>query len=119
MTIAVDFDGVIHAYSKGWADGSIYDDEMPGAIDGLRSLMEQDSVFIFTTRNAGQVGSWLVDRGFVVRMHHEGDFWNERDILLITNKKFPATAYLDDRAVRFVNWEQALADLAVKKENDQ
>lgn len=111
MTIGVDFDGVIHAYSKGWADGSIYDDEMPGAIDGLRSLMEQDAVFIFTTRDTDQVASWLLERGFSIRVGYRGTFWNERGILLITNQKIAAKAYLDDRAVRFYNWDQALHDL--------
>ena len=115
MTIAVDFDGVIHAYSKGWADGTIYDDEMPGALDGLRSLMAQEAVFIFTARNVAQVARWLIDKGGLsVRVEWDGEFWNQRGILLVTNRKFPATAYLDDRAVRFVNWDQALADL--KKE---
>lgn len=112
MTIAVDFDGVIHAYSKGWSDGSIYDEPIPGALEGLRKLMEQDSVFIFTTRDERQVATWLYDRGFVTCYSWDSPFWNERDILLVTNKKLAATAYLDDRAVRFVNWEQALADLS-------
>lgn len=113
MTLAVDFDGVIHAYSRGWADGTIYDPPLPGALEGLRTLLDQDSVFIFTTRDVGQVASWFLARGFHVRTGHDGPFWNERGPLLITNQKLAATAYLDDRAVRFENWDQALAALGV------
>lgn len=113
MTLAVDFDGVIHRYSKGWVDGSIYDEPIPGSLDGLRKLMEQEAVFIHTTRDERQVALWLEVRGFAVCYSWDGPpFWNERGILLVTNKKLAARAYLDDRAVRFVNWEQALADLS-------
>jgi hypothetical protein len=145
MTIAVDFDGVIHAYTKGWHDGTIYDPPLPGALVGLRLLMEQDSVFIFTTREAEQVMPWLEEQGFDVTADDrcgtclgagggqeldaddrpagpawECDackgsglltFWNQRGQLLVTNRKLAATAYLDDRAVRFENWDQALTDL--------
>ena len=117
MTIAVDFDGVIHAYSRGWHDGTIYDPPLPGALDGLRTLMQQDSVFIHTTRDRHQVAEWLTAHGLdaiadsPVTAH---TFWNERGTLLVTDRKYPAIAYLDDRAVRFTNWEQALADLAGK-----
>lgn len=131
MTIAVDFDGVIHAYTKGWQDGTIYDQPMPGALDGLRLLMEQDAVFVFTTREPEQVMPWLAEHGFDVttdesceRCHgectHEDPchackgsglltFWNQRGQLLVTNRKLAATQYLDDRAIRFTDWEQALA----------
>ncbi|GAQ52093.1 hypothetical protein [Streptomyces acidiscabies] len=112
MTIAVDFDGVIHAYSRGWQDGTIYDPPMPGALDGLRALMEQDAVFIFTTRPAIDVAMWLENHGFSTRFDFDGTFWNDRGVLLVTNRKLAATAYLDDRAVRFTNWEQALTDLS-------
>ncbi|MGW5408995.1 hypothetical protein [Streptomyces spiralis] len=115
MTIAVDFDGVIHAYSRGWHDGSIYDPPIPGALDGLRTLMDQDAVFIHTTRDVSQVASWLLAHGFSVRVGHDGPFWNERGRLLVTNQKMAATAYLDDRAVRFTDWDQALADLIPKQ----
>ncbi|MEU1141809.1 hypothetical protein ABZ392_33875 [Streptomyces sp. NPDC005885] len=116
MTIAVDFDGVIHAYSRGWQDGTIYDLPMPGALDGLRQLMERDAVFIFTSRNPEQVADWLFERGdFNITWEPPGqaicEFWNDRDRVLVTNRKLPATAYLDDRAVRFVDWAQALTDL--------
>lgn len=115
MTIACDFDGVIHRYSRGWHDGTIYDPPVPGALDGLRALMERDAVFIHTTRDVSQVASWLLDRGLPVRVGHDGPFWNERGRLLVTNRKLAATAYLDDRAVRFTTWDQALADLDVPR----
>lgn len=111
MTIAVDFDGVIHAYSKGWHDGTIYDPPKLGALEGLRALLDQDAVFILTARDIGQVAAWLLDHGFHVRVGYDGEFWNERGPLLVTNRKLPATAYLDDRAVRFTDWDQALVDL--------
>ena len=53
-TVAVDFDGVIHDYKRGWQDGSIYGEFMPGAIRGLSLLMSSYAVFVHTTRNAGQ-----------------------------------------------------------------
>ena len=135
MTIAVDFDGVIHAYSRGWDDGTIYDPPLPGAILGLRALMEQDAVFIFTTREPEQVMPWLEQFDFDVTIDERCSlcsrgsaqtpspecrgckgsglltFWNPRGQLLVTNRKLAAVAYLDDRAVRFTDWGQALAEL--------
>ena len=37
-TIAIDFDGVIHKNSKGYHDGTIYDDPVPGTLKALRDL---------------------------------------------------------------------------------
>jgi len=115
-TIAVDFDGVIHAYSKGWQDGSIYDDPVPGAGDALRSLMADYAVFIFTSRtDLRAVGDWVRDRlsvpVLVARDDCPREFWNGRDSVYITNRKLPAVAYLDDRGIRFHSWPQTLADL--------
>jgi hypothetical protein len=114
--VAVDFDGVIHAYSKGWQDGTIYDGPVPGAIDGLRKLMETFAVFVHTTRPPRQVGDWL--RGYVpVLVEHPGvrrEFWDQLGAVYITNRKLPAVAYIDDRAIRFTTWAQALDDLAVQ-----
>lgn len=66
MTIAVDFDGVIHAYSRGWLDGTIYDPPLPGAVEGLHYLLDDDAVFILTTREPEQVTRWLEGHGFDV-----------------------------------------------------
>ena len=115
MTFGIDFDGVIHKYSRGWQDGSIYDPPMDGAIEGLRSLMLDEAVFIFTSRDPDQVARWLAKYGFDVAADIGPKpgraFWNERGVLLVTNRKLPATHYLDDRAVPFTSWPQALTDL--------
>jgi hypothetical protein len=136
-TIAVDFDGVIHDYHKGWHDGTIYGSMMPGAEAALCKLMEKYSVFIFTAREPEAVMPWLEMHGFDVTIDERcgtclgsGDiealdglckdcrgtgqlmFWNLRGQLLVTNRKLAAAAYIDDRGIRFESWEQSLTDLA-------
>ena len=34
--IAIDFDGVIHLNSKGFYDGTIYDNPVPGAVESIK-----------------------------------------------------------------------------------
>src|SRR3546814_17831472 len=43
MTVALDFDGVIHRYSKGWRGGVIHDPPMPGAIEDVKARMEAEA----------------------------------------------------------------------------
>ena len=95
-TIAVDFDGVLHAYSKGWNGGSIYDSPVPGSQEAIRSLQHVGfEVIIFTTReNLSEVSAWLVR--------------NEFPSVAVTNRKPLAFAYIDDRAIRFTNWGDML-----------
>lgn len=116
-TIAVDFDGVVHGYSKGWQDGTIYDPALPGAIDALHTLMASYAVFIHTSRTPTDVAAWLADYGFDTLVdvdgpkHPKREFWNEQGTLLVTDRKLPALVYIDDRAIRFQSWKQALAKL--------
>jgi|SRR5258705_12625488 len=107
QTIAVDFDGVLHRYSQGWRDGSIYDVPMEGALDGVRQLQEQYAVFVLTSREPEDVALKLIEWGLPAVSDRSPwpNFWEARDLILVTNRKLPALAYLDDRAVRFVDWE--------------
>ncbi|NUV54602.1 hypothetical protein G6W51_17120 [Streptomyces coelicolor] len=113
-TIAVDFDGVIHRYSRGWQNGTIYDPPLPGAIEGLHALMQDHAVFIHTSRDAESVAAWLAHQGFstIVEADVQIEFWNAQGILLVTDRKLPAVTYIDDRAIRFQSWKQVLAELA-------
>lgn len=123
MTIAVDFDGVIHKYSRGWDDGTIYDFPVPNALVSLNRLMNRDAVFIHTARNPHQVARWIETmsgHGIECTTRHPRTwygrrkrFWNTRGLLLVTDRKYPATAYIDDRAIRFTSWDDALLQLKV------
>jgi hypothetical protein len=90
-------------------------------------------VFILTSREPEQVMPWLGGHGFDVTIDERcGTFlgarrrpacpdckgtgqllaWALRGQLLVTNRKLPARVYLDDLAVRFTDWDQALRDIA-------
>ncbi|RJL19347.1 hypothetical protein [Bailinhaonella thermotolerans] len=117
-TVAVDFDGVIHAYRHGWQDGTIYDEPVPGALDAISALMARGvAVFVHTTRDAETVAAWLAERG-VPAVHGLDEsvvFWDDPARVLVTPRKLPAVAYIDDRAIRFVDWPQALGELAERE----
>lgn len=112
-TLAVDFDGVIHSYERGWLDGTIYGEPLPGALEALTELRKTYAVFVHTTRWPKQVAEWLAGHGVptCVETGLHFEFWNDQTQVLVTNRKLPAVAYLDDRAVLFVSWPQALAVL--------
>ena len=51
-TIAVDFDGVLHGYSKGFGDGTIYDPPVPGAREAMEELQAAGyKLYIYSTRS--------------------------------------------------------------------
>ena len=94
--ILVDFDGVIHKYSKRYKDGDIYDIPTEGAVQGINNLLEDGyEVVIFTARpNTKDIPKWLKRWGIPQ--------------LKITDRKIAALAYIDDRGIRFTNWRDIL-----------
>lgn len=106
-SIALDFDGVIHSYSLGWHTKDIYDPPMPGAHRAMKLLSEAYGVFILTARPAEEVIAWcrteFADMKFELIPDHVR-YWDTRGVIGVTNRKLPALAYVDDRAVRFTNW---------------
>ncbi len=99
-TLAVDFDGVIHAYSKGWQGGAIYDELVDGCTEALRQLHKRYRLVIFTARHdLGAVNDYLAE-------HRIAHLFED-----VTNRKPMAVAYLDDRGVTFTGWAAALEAL--------
>lgn len=100
--LAVDFDGVIHRYRRGFHDGSIYDVPMPGAKQALERLHKEWWLYIYTTRAKSRTGRHAVSAW--LRKHNIP--FDE----VVGNKPI-AFAYIDDRAIRFDTWRQTLTDL--------
>lgn len=104
-TIAVDFDGVLHDYRRGWHDGSVYGEPVPGSVEAITKLVAAGySYYVFTTRAVAtreefdataqiqEIRQWLDRHRFPAPLRISGEKW-------------PALAYIDDRAVRFTTWE--------------
>lgn len=107
-TVLVDFDGVIHAYSHGWFDGTAYDEPVPYAKDSLQEMVNRGyEVVIFSTRDSVDIERWLRANRFPPYP--------------VTNEKLPAVAIIDDRAIPFSTWATATRELfsryPVRQEN--
>ena len=81
-------------------DGKIYDDPIDGAIEAIKLLQKDYEIVVLTAWSSlGEkrntlIKKWLKSHGLNV---------------MVTNKKLPAIAYIDDRAIRFQgNWQDIL-----------
>lgn len=91
-TIVFDFDGVIHKYSNGWQDGSIYDEPVEGIKELIAELRETYDVVIVSTRCRDLKGQLEV-KDWLDKYEIEVDDY--------TSIKVPAVMYIDDRGICF------------------
>ena len=108
-SIAVDFDGVIHRYSRGWQDGTIYDPPMPGVRPALMALQKKFKIIIFSRR------AYVKSQGTVAIKK-----WLDKNKIpynSVTKIKPMARWYIDDRAIRFITWPKTLKELGRLEKN--
>jgi len=102
--ISIDFDGVIHKYSEGWKDGTVYDVPTPG----VRELMEKwikrgDIVYIFSTRFNPEVNDIVAQKKMVTEWLTKYGFYHFKHYTNLTALKPLADIYIDDKALKFVS----------------
>jgi hypothetical protein len=127
--IALDFDGVIHGYSRGWQDGSIYDPVVSGFFEWAEEARKHFRLMIYSSRSKTEDGrrsmeNWLSREltAHVVMRDLMGKYPNSNDVPMdhrtieinldewfeFANEKPPAFLTIDDRAIRFDgNWSDS------------
>ena len=100
-TIAIDFDGVIHKYSEGFKGlYNAYDTPMEGTQEAIKQLYDEGyNLKILSSRPKEVIKEWLQK------------YELSKYITEISNHKFPATIYIDDRGYHFKDWETTMKEI--------
>jgi hypothetical protein len=110
--IAIDFDGVIHSFELGFHDGTIYGAPVEGSIEAIKKIAKKYTIIIYTAKAKkdrplidGKTGTELVWEW--LREYQLDSYIKE-----VTAEKPRCVCYIDDKAIQFINWSQALTDLS-------
>ena len=106
--ICIDFDGVIHKNSKGFHDGTIYDDPVEGSLDSLRELSKKYDVVVCTAKAKPDRG--LINGKTGTQLVWEWLKENNMDkyVTKVTSEKPRAVAYVDDKGIEFQSWVETM-----------
>ena len=109
--IVLDFDKVIHRGSKGFYDGTVYDDPIEGTGEALKLLSSKYKLVISSCKADpnrplinGKTGveliwEWLIKYDFAQYIDD------------VTNEKVRALFYIDDKGITFTTWKKILEQL--------
>ncbi len=113
-TICIDFDGVIHSYEKGWQDGVIYGEVVPGFFEWVERVRNQFKLVIYSSRSKDDAGVTAM----AMWLHEKRNQWikagGRRDpvetlTMEFAHEKPAAWLTIDDRAIRFTgDWNDPL-----------
>jgi len=109
--IGIDFDGVIHRNSKGFYDGTVYDEPILGSYEALQEISKNYTVIVYSAKARSDRG--LINGKTGIQLIWE---WLEKHnmsqfVSKVTAEKPRAVCYIDDKAYRFKKWESCLEEL--------
>ncbi len=107
--IAIDFDGVIHNFDKGWYDGTCYGDPIEDSLESIKKIAKKYNIIIYSSKAlpdrplvGGKNGKQLISEW--LQKHKVLKYVSE-----ITYKKPRAEYYIDDKGIFFDNnWKEIL-----------
>tara|TARA_Y100000310_G_scaffold16778_2_gene16718 strand:- start:2951 stop:3352 length:402 start_codon:yes stop_codon:yes gene_type:complete len=110
-TIAIDFDGVIHKNSKGFYDGTLYGELIDGVEGALKQLSNDYTLIVYTCKANPERP--LIDGKTGVELIWEWlDKYNLNQYIEdVTYTKPNAKYYIDDKAIKFVDWNQTIKEV--------
>ena len=98
--IAIDFDGVIHNFDKGWFDGTCYGNPIAGSLESIKKIAEKYNVIIHSSKAlpdrplvGGKDGKQLISEW--LKKHKVLKYVSD-----ITYKKPRAEYYIDDKGIK-------------------
>ena len=103
--IAVDFDGVIHKNSKGYHDGTIYDEPIEGSREALEKLSKDYDVVLFTCKAKPDRGLVNGKTGTQLVWEWLEKYDMDKFVTKVTAEKPRAVQYIDDKGIQFTSWE--------------
>ena len=113
--LAIDFDGVIHKSSKSFHDGTVYDNPVDGVDEALKRLSKDYTLIIYTCKANPERP--LVNKKTGIEL-----IWNwlqkydlDSYIDNIVYGKPNAKYYIDDKGIRFTDWNQSIKEVYEQK----
>tara|TARA_B100000900_G_C20043216_1_gene498876 strand:+ start:162 stop:536 length:375 start_codon:yes stop_codon:yes gene_type:complete len=109
--IGIDFDGVIHKNSKGFFDGTVYDEPIEGSLDALKRISKKYDIIIFTAKAKKDRGKINGKTGTEMVWEWLKKYKMDIYVKDVTSEKPRAVAYIDDKAIRFDKWKNVLDEI--------
>lgn len=105
-TVCIDFDGVIHSYDRGWQNGVIYGDVVPGFFEWVELARDRFKLVVYSSRSKTDEGVTAM----ALWMHEKRNEWIKAGgvrhptkplEMEFASEKPAAWLTIDDRAVQF------------------